>query len=474
VHVRYVPFESKASAPPRHRFAARNIKRLGLLLASLGDQWQARGGRAALSELSTRIASYLRTRFMTARSKSIAALGNIKLPRPTTIAALRFPILRAKGTLFVGYADVDLDLGQSFRNLISAILDRKLTFRVYPLKAGVESRITSSFIPRLYDSFHIYDINVIEISTDQIANVSASLGLRGDNYNVLRTYWDLPQAPSEWKPMLSAIHEIWTPNEFARSAFLGIFSGPIRIIPPYICVDPLDANMGRPTFGLLPGRFYFLSTFDYNSSFYRNNPMSTVAAFRDAFPLLTENVGLVLESTGADRRFADIESEIERHVKRDPRIVAIDEAMPRSRLLGLIRACDCYVSLHRAEGLGLAMAEAMALGKAVIGTNFSGSTDFLTEETGFPIGYDLRRVEPHEYYWSRGQVWAEPDHAAAVDAFRRVYADPHLRTERGQNGQAIMRNRYGKEFVGASVERRICEIAESRSNRRRNHSADEL
>jgi len=215
-----------------------------------------------------------------------------------------------------------------------------------------------------------------------------------------------------------------------------------------------------------------LSAFDYDSSFFRNNPMSAIAAFRDAFPLLTENVGLVLKSTGADRRFAHIGGEIDRYIERDPRIIAIDETMPRSRLLGLIRACDCYVSLHRAEGLGLGMAEAMALGKAVIGTDFSGSTDFLTEETGFPIGYDLRRVEPHEYYWSRGQVWAEPHHAAAVDTLRRVFADPHLRAKRAQNGQALMRSRYGKEFVGASVERRVCEIAESRSNRLRNHSAD--
>jgi glycosyltransferase involved in cell wall biosynthesis len=142
----------------------------------------------------------------------------------------------------------------------------------------------------------------------------------------------------------------------------------------------------------------------------------------------------------------------------DPRIKIFDRTMARQEVLGLIQSCDCYVSLHRAEGFGLGMVEAMNFGKAVIGTDFSGSMDFLNEQTGFPVSYELRPIQPNEYVWAEGQSWAEPNHQKAIELLKLVFEYPQLGKKKGDYARTFVRQRYGKDAVGAVIEARIAEI----------------
>jgi glycosyltransferase involved in cell wall biosynthesis len=121
----------------------------------------------------------------------------------------------------------------------------------------------------------------------------------------------------------------------------------------------------------------------------------------------------------------------------------------------LIRASDSYVSLHRAEGFGLGMAEAMTFGRIVIGTGYSGSTDFLADETGYPVPFKLRPLEAHEYPWSRGQYWAEPDQDAAMEIMRQVVANPSEGKRRGERGREYVLHRYNPTVVGEVMRKRI-------------------
>jgi glycosyltransferase involved in cell wall biosynthesis len=124
-------------------------------------------------------------------------------------------------------------------------------------------------------------------------------------------------------------------------------------------------------------------------------------------------------------------------------------------VLGLIRSSDSYVSLHRAEGFGLGMAEAMTFGRIVIGTGYSGSTDFLTDETGYPVPYKLRPLEAHEYPWSRGQQWAEPDQDAAVEIMRQVVANPAEGKQLGERAREYVLRRYSAAVVGEAMRKRL-------------------
>jgi glycosyltransferase involved in cell wall biosynthesis len=127
-------------------------------------------------------------------------------------------------------------------------------------------------------------------------------------------------------------------------------------------------------------------------------------------------------------------------------------------MLSLIRESNCYVSLHRSEGFGLGMAESMALGTPVIGTDYSGSTEFLSSLTGFPVAFTMRPVEPGEYSFSEGQIWAEPDTAAATEAMRRVYRDTQERQRRAAAGKAFVEAHYGRDTVGQIAAQRLRDI----------------
>jgi glycosyltransferase involved in cell wall biosynthesis len=240
-------------------------------------------------------------------------------------------------------------------------------------------------------------------------------------------------------------------------SFRTIFDRPITIVPP--CIElPAPEPHGHRLFSLDEGRFHFLFSFDYFSFPQRKNPLGVLRAFHAAFPDLTERVGLIVKCTGSVKHFPQIKEALRAAARHDERIVIIDESLPREEMLTLIATADCYVSLHRSEGFGLGMAEAMALAKPVIGTDYSGNTDFLTQETGYPVTYTLRKVAPDEYVHTEGQVWAEPDEAACAAAMRRVFNNREEAVARAKAGQSLVASRYGPLNVGRIVERRLNEI----------------
>jgi len=360
------------------------------------------------------------------------------------------------GVLFIGYAEGALGLGQAFRANLDGAEAAGFPFAVYPFQGGIETRLIAPYMQHRYDKDHPYKVNVIQVAPDFVPQVFKTLGreLTAKSYNILCTYWELAKAPKEWREHLANIDEIWAPNKFIADAFAHIFAGPIVIMPPAM-EDTGGAHPGRAYFGLEEGRFYFMFSFDYYSSPFRKNPLGVLEAFQRAFPLGTENVGLVIKSTGAPDHYPDMKAVIADAMARDPRIVSFDRSMPREEVLGLIRSSDSYVSLHRAEGFGLGMAEAMTFGRIVIGTGYSGSADFLTDETGYPVPYKLRPLEAHEYPWSRGQQWAEPDQDAAVKIMRQVVANPAEGKQLGERAREYVLHRYSAAVVGEAMRKRL-------------------
>jgi glycosyltransferase involved in cell wall biosynthesis len=211
-------------------------------------------------------------------------------------------------------------------------------------------------------------------------------------------------------------------------------------------------------------RFLFLFSFDYFSFPQRKNPLAVVRAFRAAFLNISTPVGLVIKSTGSTGKLLVMQEELRSAVQHDERIEIIEETLSREEMLSLMGAADCYVSLHRSEGFGLGMAEAMALGKPVIATDYSGNTDFLTEKTGYPIPYTLRKVAPDEYIHTEDQVWAEPDEDACADAMRHVFSDREEAAARAMAGKNFVTKRYGPDNVGRVVELRLNEIFDLRAD----------
>jgi glycosyltransferase involved in cell wall biosynthesis len=138
-----------------------------------------------------------------------------------------------------------------------------------------------------------------------------------------------------------------------------------------------------------------------------------------------------------------------------PDTILIDETLTRQEIYQLEAACDCYVSLHRSEGFGLAVAECMYLGKPVISTNWSATAEFLDTKNGCPVNYTLRKLERNFGPYGKGQVWAEADVDHAARWMQQLAADPDLVKRLGAAAQATIENRFSPAAIGMRYRRRL-------------------
>jgi glycosyltransferase involved in cell wall biosynthesis len=182
-------------------------------------------------------------------------------------------------------------------------------------------------------------------------------------------------------------------------------------------------------YGLKPGETVFLFVFDAASSVERKNPMGLVRAFQQAFPR-TREARLVIKVSRPQAEPHNM-GKLRQLVAGDPRIVLVERTMSRHELLGLMDVADCYVSLHRAEGLGLTMAEAALLAKPVITTAYSGVLDFLDANTALLVKHGTTTIRHDRPPFQKGWKWADPDLAEAANHMRWVRAQPLLSRQVG-------------------------------------------
>ena len=323
----------------------------------------------------------------------------------------------------------------------------------------MEQRYSGTFRSDRYDRDGRYLINLLEVAPDQIEHLLSALGKerQTESYTILRSYWELASVPREWAQPLSACDEIWAPSQFVAEALRAVVDRPVFIIPPAVDVT-IKKSRQRSDFGLDPEAFLFVYAFDLGSYPARKNPLAIVRAFRFAFPDPHQRVGLVLKFSGSPGIFETYRAALQLLARSDRRIAVLDAEMERDEILSLVAACDAYVSLHRSEGLGLGMIEAMMLGKPVIATDYSGSRDFLNNKTGFPVRYRTINVERHEYPHAEGQLWAEPDLQHAAEYMRQVQEQASDTMEIARAGQGAAIERYGLHAVGDAVRQRVVQI----------------
>lgn len=368
---------------------------------------------------------------------------------------------RKPAILLVGYVEANLGLAESTRGLARSLEHQGVPFAIYPYNVAVEDRHIGPFMSERYDRSGHYDVTLFEANGDQVPDFLDQFAPKlAGSHAIFRTYWELAEAPRSWASRLAHFDEIWAPTTFVAQAFRKIFDGPITLVPPSVTVAR-DQRLTRAHFSLDPDRFLFLFTFDYSSIVERKNPLGLLAAFETAFPG-DPDVGLVFKATGAPHHSPGTRAKLAQAVARDPRIVVIDETISRDAVLSLIEVCDAYASLHRSEGFGYGLAEALALGRPVIATDYSGSTDVVSDATGYPVPYTLVPLGEGAYPHGDGLSWADPDISAAATIFRRVRQDKADRTARTAAGRVLIAERFGAEAVGRVAAARLRTILEER------------
>ena len=280
-----------------------------------------------------------------------------------------------------------------------------------------------------------------------------SPSLFSGRYNVGYWPWELGTWPDELAQICELMDEIWVATQHVCDAFSPKSQAPVLRMPP--CVEvTADTPGDRAKFGLSDDCFTFLFVFDWSSFVARKNPVGLVQAFSRAFELPDHSVRLVLKTMNSDRSSAEF-AKLLGHAEADRRIRIVDETLPRADVLGLMSACDAVVSLHRAEGFGRTLAEAMLLGKPVITTAWSGNLDFCNENTAALVPARSVAVGEHEYPFSAGLSWAEPDIEEAANLMRKVRTDIPYRTTLAQNARKLVAERYNREAVGARYRSRL-------------------
>ena len=211
----------------------------------------------------------------------------------------------------------------------------------------------------------------------------------------------------------------------------------------------------RSRYGIAAEEFVVFFNFDFGSSYYRKNPEGAMRAFAAAFRDVP-NTRLVFKTMRAKSR-PDLLTQIEtlaRELDISERLTLINTYIPERDLFGLTNACDVYLSLHRGEGFGITLAEAMAMGKPVVCTNWSSTTEFCRPDCTIPIPYRMVPVPPNQVdhpYYQQVKEWAEPDIDAAAAALRRLYDDSALRKEIGKRARESISSQFSVENLRRSI-----------------------
>ncbi|MFH0965569.1 MAG: glycosyltransferase family 4 protein [Planctomycetota bacterium] len=271
-----------------------------------------------------------------------------------------------------------------------------------------------------------------------------------DRLNIGCWHWELSKFPAVFDKAFQYVHEVWVPSSFAQKAIAQRSPVPVIVMPH--CIEAGTATPeARKALGLPEGGFLVLVMFDMQSYFERKNPLGAIEAFRRAFRPEDKATLVVKVQHGASNPQA--RDALQRAINAGA--ILVDAVLSREDTLALVGACDVYLSLHRSEGFGLTIAEAMAMGKPVVATAYSGNMDFMGRSNAYPVDYRSVEIERDVGPYPAGCVWADPDVEQASHLLRRIVDEPDGAREVGRRAQEDIARELCPRRIGTLYRERL-------------------
>ena len=361
-----------------------------------------------------------------------------------------FPV----GINVVGWFRAELGIGESARCMARAVAASKLPSALVDMKLPCLNRMGDNTYTAQLQSTNPYRVNVFHIDPPVSGDIDHhhSNTFRQDRYNVAYWAWELPEFPEAWVDACQYYDEIWCPSAFVRDAIAARVPLPVQVMPHAIDFNVPVGNQ-RARFDLPADRCTFLFLYDLNSYQERKNPHAVIEAYRQAFPD-EAGVQLVIKTQNRDRN-PEAFKVLQAALSGLSNTTLIDRTLSREDVHNLEAACDAFVSLHRSEGFGLAVAEAMFLGKPVISTDWSATAEFVNAHNGYPVAFDLVELTETHGPYEKGQIWANPRVEDAARWMREIVENPEAAKRRGQQAAADIREHYSPAAIGNRYAKRI-------------------
>jgi glycosyltransferase involved in cell wall biosynthesis len=368
------------------------------------------------------------------------------------------------GVNVAGFLQSELGIGEAARGLISGLDAARVP--ALPVHGHWRPSSRQEHTYAMFDTdAATFPINIVCVNADVLSDWAAQAGKEffSDRYTIGFWWWEVLDFPLGWLPAFELVDEIWVASQHVADALMPVSSVPVTKVTMPVSA-PTVGGRSRRELGL-PDDFLFLFLFDHHSVFERKNPLAPIEAFKRAFP----------PGSGASLVIKSINHEYHAHAHERLLLAAgehqdvhvIDRYVSASSKNSMIASADCYVSLHRAEGFGLTLAEAMCMGKPVIASRYGGNLEFMNDRNSWLVDCETVSIGPGQDPYPAEGKWAAPDIEEAASHMREIFASPGAARERGERAASHMRNAHSPAAAGLSMRRRLERIHERRRRLRR-------
>ena len=351
-----------------------------------------------------------------------------------------------------GYINGEFGVGEGARANIRSIEAAGIPFALNNFTNSPHRKQDTTY--QDFSQDNPYPVNLIQVNADEVTKFIKSAGYNylERRYNIGFWAWELPTFPPELCSRFNCFQEIWTYSNHCAEAIS--MASPIPVIKIMPSISLVTPSLSREALGLPKNKFIFLFVFDFFSRIERKNPFATIAAFKQAFGESNQEVLLLIKSCNSEY-FTEQREFLNSAIGNCQSIKHIDGYLSKTQVNALLYNSDCYVSLHRCEGFGLTMAEAMFFGKPAIATAYSSNTEFMNVGNSFLVKYKLEEIKADLGPYKKGNAWASPDIEHAANLMRYVFNNYQEAKQIGARGAAEIKSLLSPKAMGNKIKARL-------------------